>query len=385
MLEHVGNGEYQFVNSIDEKTAELHNIFKIGKSEKVTGISAGKSNLKPKAKPKKLTSYNKPAMNAMPKSKPIRKVKNQNLKASGLPRLEIVERKSEANTKLDYKKLASKFERTLKASPSKERLTQADEDLIIKQFENGFKDTHNVPVATEEEAIAKTIRTSPKLKSFAQKAALEKNGRHVTLPKRSSEIIRTGNIESKYVNLENSDMYSSVRRFKDGNLSSADLISGNAMGSRINLPKTTPVKNEDNTQYSMATIEEFFDMPETSYATAPASLSSRVADSMGRMGKAKLPEYNKEAVSNPLEGKIVKSGYNIDNNSGFYIVSDGNGRCSLIGKINNEVTVLKEFGNSVRYKLQVRKDSPNVYIVRVGAERFLVEVNGNKMGVLIEL
>ena len=190
----------------------------------------------------------------------------------------------------------------------------------------------------------------------------------------------------KNVNLESSNLYSSARKFKDGNLSAADLISGSAMGKKI-LKQSIPEEETKNT-YSMATIEEFFDSSNSdtkSYATAPASLSSRVAESLGKMGRNKSSKSDMPYSGNPFGNKVVRCGYNIDNNSGFFIVSDEEGKSSLVGKINNTVTVLKDFNAPVKYKLQIRKDSQNVYIVRVGAERYMVEITGEKMGVLIEL
>lgn len=388
----VGEGEYEFVASAGDESDTIDNIFHKGYASETENPYAKKSNLKPAQKPM-LTSYNKPAMNAAPKAKPIRKVKNQNLKPSEAPRLEIVERKSEASKELDFQQLVSKLEKTLNNSPSEEKNnSNSYTNVIEKQFENNLTKNNNftVPVHNEEDVIVKTLRTSPKLKSFAHKAALEKTGRRVSLPKQSSEIIKTRNFESKYVNLENSDLYSSARKFKDGNLSAADLISRSAMGKKIikqSIPETNPADTKND--YSMATIDEFFETKEpsnTNYATAPASLSSRVAESLGRMGKGKSSTNSDMPYSgNPFGNKVVRSGYNIDNNSGFFIVSDENGNSSLVGKVNNTVTLLKEFNAPVRYRLQVRKDSPNVYMVRVGAERYLVEITGDKMGVLIEL
>ena len=82
---------------------------------------------------------------------------------------------------------------------------------------------------------------------------------------------------------------------------------------------------------------------------------------------------------------VVLSGYSITDDSGFYIVRDNEGKTSLIGRINNDVTKLKDFGTDSNIKLQVRADSPNVYMVKANRSRYLVEINNNKMGVLLEL
>lgn len=85
-----------------------------------------------------------------------------------------------------------------------------------------------------------------------------------------------------------------------------------------------------------------------------------------------------------LNGLIVKSGYNIDKNKGFYIVNL-DGETALVGRINDEIFVLKKFDRSIERPIQVRQDNPNVYMVKADGFRSLVEVGEDKMGVLIEL
>ena len=62
------------------------------------------------------------------------------------------------------------------------------------------------------------------------------------------------------------------------------------------------------------------------------------------------PVEVKPSVTNPIaqnrpaynKGLIVKSGFNIDEEKGFYLVNK-NGQNALIGKIKDEVFVLKKF------------------------------------------
>ena len=91
-----------------------------------------------------------------------------------------------------------------------------------------------------------------------------------------------------------------------------------------------------------------------------------------------------ETKSSYINGLIVKSGFNIDDNKGFYIVNL-DGKSALIGKVNDEVFVLKKFDTNVTNPIQVRHDNANVYMVKAGGFKSLVEVNDDKMGVLIEL
>ena len=97
-----------------------------------------------------------------------------------------------------------------------------------------------------------------------------------------------------------------------------------------------------------------------------------------------IKKLRNETKSSYLNGLIVKSGYNIDNNKGFYVVNL-DGKSALIGKVNDEVFVLKKFDTDVTNPVQVRHDNANVYMVKAGDFKSLVEVTDQKMGVLIEL
>ena len=92
--------------------------------------------------------------------------------------------------------------------------------------------------------------------------------------------------------------------------------------------------------------------------------------------------FNKDTL-NKREGLVIKTGYNIDENRGFYI-ANVDGMNTLIGRINNETFVLKTFDKNVD-NLQVRYDNENVYVVKAGDFKALVDVSEDKMGVLIEL
>ena len=61
------------------------------------------------------------------------------------------------------------------------------------------------------------------------------------------------------------------------------------------------------------------------------------------------------------------------------------GKSALIGKVNDEITVLKKYDKVIDKPLQVRHDNANVYMVKSEGFKSLVEVNDDKMGVLIEL
>lgn len=91
-----------------------------------------------------------------------------------------------------------------------------------------------------------------------------------------------------------------------------------------------------------------------------------------------------ETRENNLSGLIIKSGYDIDKDRGFYLVSL-DGKSAIIGKSGEEIFVLKKFDRNIVKPLQVRMDNPNVYMVKADNFKSLVEVQKDKMGVLIEL
>ena len=379
ILKHVGNGEYEFVNSADLDPADRDKIYKIGYGEGINS-SANKSQLKPK-KESKLKSYNRPAMNNSPKSvPPIKKVKNQNLRPVSTPKFEIVENKINIE---DYKELEASLERTLHDSPSVERI-DLDDTIILKQIENSS--AKNPVVHKEEDSIANSIQKAPKFKSFANKIALEQTRRNMPLPKRSSDIIKTRAAESRHVNLETSGLYSASRRLADGNLNSSELLIKSSVSQNPKSTYLTDTVKQSDKDYTTVSVDEFFDtVDSSSTTTAPATLSSRVADSLIKISSGYSQTKKQPVKSNIMDGKNVLNSYKIDKNKGFYLISDENGTTSLIGRIKNDITVLKTFKGLVGDQLQVRHDENNVYIVKAGGERYLVEVGDKKMGVLLEL
>ena len=381
ILRHIGNGEYEFVNSAEIESIYKENSYETGYGEAIN--DAGQSALRKPEQAPKIKSHNKQAVNSAPSDVPSnRNIKNQSLNPENAPKLKLVEEDTRFKS---YQDLAESLERTLHNSPDIERI---DEDSILKQLSadlDKYGSEHAI-VHNEEDNIYNSVKKAPKLKTFANKLALEETRRNIVLPKHSSDVTKQKNIESKFVNLESSSLYSSGRNFVNANLSSADLINKNKINTNSRM--SSPIKsstNKDN-PYTTISVDEFFDsVDSSSKITAPATLASRVADRLSLISSNTNKTASQNKKSNPLDGKVIRAGYNIDETSGFYIISDNSGKCSLIGKTGNEVTVLKEFSSSVESKLQVRKDGDNVYMVKAADERFLVEINGNKMGVLIEL
>ena len=384
ILKHIGNGEYKFVNEAEPQKPQRKiqeekkdSAVQTGKSEVISDITSAAAQLKPK-QANKLKSYNKTARNSSPEDiPPIKKVKNQNLKPERAPKLTIVED--------DYKDLAESLEKSLHETPDIE-LFEINEETLLKQMQNNLQTT---PVVSETDKIAESMHKTKKLKSFADKLALEKTRRDMPLPKGRSEIRKVGNVESKHVELGNSPLHTNSRKFEGANLSVGDLIakSDKFLNAKSeNTPMARPSRKE---QYSTVSLDEFFDKIDySSSATAPSSLASRVADSLGKMTiENNIKKIKEQAVTkhNPFDGLVVLSGYNITDDSGFYVVRNSDRETSLIGRVNNDIIKIKDFGNEQNVRLQVRPDSPNVYMVKANGSRYLVEINNDKMAVLLEL
>jgi len=382
----IDGGDYRFANEIatDASSKSGDNV-QYGFSETLdeTFGDVQSAQLKPK-KGNKFKAYNRTAKNISPENiPPIKKVKNQNLNSQKSSGLRAVDDDFERN----YRELEESLERSLHNAPDVEEMNIViNEESLLKQIENKF---NTAPVFNESDKIAETMHKTRKLKAFANKMALEETKRNVPNPKMRSEIRKSRNIESKHVELGSSSLHTNPRKLEGGNLSVADLIVKS--DKFINPAKSNKSENKSagNKGYSTVTIDEFFDeVDKSSSITASASLASKVADSLGKISTesnvVKIQEKVQQKV-NPFDGVVIKSGYNINDNCGFYVVRNNSGTTSLIGRINNDTTLLKDFGNTENVKLQVRADSANVYMVKANGYRYLVEINNNKMGVLLEL
>lgn len=213
-------------------------------------------------------------------------------------------------------------------------------------------------VESEDEVISKTI----KLKAFGNRS------KSLKMTSRDKSRFRKYEVEiplheQKNIELGESMLHSNPRSFADANLKITDV-------------DKKRIKYEPK-EYIMSSVDEFFSIldKEQPKVTAPAPKVS-ASNPIARQRNANKSSY--------LKGLIVKSGFNIDDSKGFYLVNQ-DGQNALIGKVNDEVFVLKKFDKNVTSPIQVRQDKDNVYMVKAGDFKSLVEVNDSKMGVLIEL
>ena len=272
-------------------------------------------------------------------------------------------------TKADEKRL--EFERTLKQTPD-----------IYKNTEITIEEKPVHEVQSEDNAIQEDI---VKLKAFANPVSLHTTHRgrtKTTLPKLPKAK------EGKFVKLKQSEMNTTSRQFRGGALSVSDLM---RTGNKYLEEQKTEAPKQD---YVMSSVDEYFSIldKEKELMTAPKDLSSKIAGSLSNVKPSmNLAPRSQNRSTNPIkqrrtnsaEGLVIKTGYNIDENRGFYI-ANVDGMNTLIGRINDETFVLKTFDTNVD-NLQVRHDNENVYVVKAGDFKALVDVSEDKMGVLIEL
>ena len=209
-------------------------------------------------------------------------------------------------------------------------------------------------IQTEDVAIPRTI----KFKAFDNHSnSLKMTNRNEVRSRFKKYEVEIPMHKPNAVVLEDTPLNANKRSLKDANLKAEDVDSR-----RIKY---------DAKEYIMSSVDEYLSILE----------QEKVAD------KAVVSTTNPIARSNKpnfFTGSIVKSGYEISPNKGFYIVNKG-GKNSLIGKMDDRVFVLKNFEGNVTNPIQVRHDNANVYMVKAGGFKSLVEVNEKDMGVLIEL
>lgn len=288
------------------------------------------------------------------------------------------------------------------------------EQIVADMAPNSEFNPEIIEVQSEDNTIHKQLQKTIKLKGFDSNNLstnpLEMSHRD-KIKSRFKKYEKTQKLkEAENVNLGSSVLHSNKRRMKDPNLNISEIQA---------LKQRAKEMNIDENDYVMSSVEEFFSIldkeKEAKKVTNPMAPNiakirptlDRQHDLAGIMQPAKSqiqiektetakPQEINTLQSNPIEklrnetkdsyinGLIVKSGFNIDNNKGFYIVNH-EGKSALIGRVNEEVFVLKKFDKNVDKPIQVRHDNANVYMVKADNFKSLIEVNDNKMGVLIEL
>jgi hypothetical protein len=296
-----------------------------------------------------------------------------------------------------------KFE--LKPQPivkSREELVKEKLQAKISQMEHSLAQTPTVKepeevsydVKSEDNAITNKV-SEIKLKSFSKPVSLKQTQR--SLLESEKKVSRNKSYkEGRFVKLSNSPLSVTRRNSEASNLSISDLLT---TGSKYLTNNGEMKMSKENENYLVSSLNEYISLLD-SEGTATMTRSS-VADTLSQVKSSSAQAMSRSGVSNPISrgsnpmmknaspatymnGLIVKSGYNIDSEKGFYVVNI-DGVSALVGRIKDNIFVLKKFDQVVDKPIQVRQDHGSVYIVRVGGFKCLVDVSKDKMGTLIEI
>lgn len=273
-------------------------------------------------------------------------------------------------------------------------------DTVRSQLEHSFNsveisepDENNLDVKSEDKAITEKI-SNAKLKSFAKTKKLNEANRNLLAE--NKKVVTSPLKESRFVKLRNSALSMSRRNSANSELNISDLLrTGNKyLDNRKNEGLKMDEKKEN---YVLSSLDEYLTIldsedkksEKTSTDIAQAFSALKSNNVMSRSGitnpmEKVNPILKSKLSEQTVNGLVVKSSYNIDGNKGFYLVNL-DGISALVGKINDEVFVLKKFDKLIDSPLQVRLDYGSVYIVRVGGFKCLVDVTQDKMGTLLEI
>ena len=272
----------------------------------------------------------------------------------------------------------------------------------ISQMEHALAETPTLQepeeisygVRSEDNTITSTF-TEIKLKAFSKPVSLKQTQR--SLIEDDKKISRNKSYkEGRFVKLSNSPLSVNRRRSVASDLAVTDLI---GTGSKYLTNNGEMKMSKENENYLVSSLNEYISLLD-SEGTSTITRST-VADTLSQVKSSSAQAMSRSGVSNPISrasnpmtknmspatymnGLIVKSGYNIDSEKGFYVVNI-DGVSALVGRIKDNIFVLKKFDQVVDKPIQVRLDHGTVYIVRVGGFKCLVDVSQNKMGTLIEI
>lgn len=239
-------------------------------------------------------------------------------------------------------------------------------------------------VQSEDNVIMKNF-SEIKLKSFSKPMSLKETNR--TLISNEEKPSRnTSYKEGKFIKLKNS----AKTLHSQKNFGTNDLINaGNKYLQDINAISN----NSQKADYVLSSVDEYLSILDTEtpnlqpMPTAKVKTPTSVA--MKRSGvsnpiASKAPKVAAQLEKHQEHDLAVKSGYSIDPERGFYVVNM-DGVSAIVGKAKDNIFILKKFDHVVDGTIQVRRDDGNIYIVRLGKFKCLVNVEQDKMGTLIEI
>ena len=204
----------------------------------------------------------------------------------------------------------------------------------ISQMEHAFNQTTSLieppeevshDVQSEDNALMRHF-SDIKLKSFAKGLTLKET--HRTLAEENKKVSKDKNYkESRFVKLKNSPLSMSRRKAVNG--------VSNIMPSLNKVLMNNGEMEMDNQNYELSSLDEYLTLldseEEKRVQPTVASVLSQVrpSEAMSRSGitnpisRASNPmnKQNENTSSRYMNGLIVKSGYNIDSEKGFYLVN----------------------------------------------------------------
>lgn len=309
-----------------------------------------------------------------------------------------------------------------------DELQAPDLQAVVSQMEHALSQTPSLDldvkekshdVVSDDVSIAEKM-DSVKLKSFAHGMSLREANRSILKTSISKPQV-SANKEGRFVKLRNSALSVSRRNSLSSKINISDLTRTNNLyenppkGEIMSEIKTktsgkqsvrkmaadaqtyaTPVTPRKN--YSSASINEYLDLLGNENGATSIDILSRPMSSMEHstttnpVSPVPVRKHNGKNITLDIPKRVVSSDsklavrdkYSIDNNKSIYLV-DLDGATSIVGEVNGEITVIKKFDKIINKPLQVRLDYGNVYIVRLGGYKSLVDVSDTKVGTLLEI
>lgn len=310
---------------------------------------------------------------------------------------------------------------------SSEGIQPSQIQAVVSQMEHALSQTPSLDldvkeksdeVITDENSVTEKMN-SVKLKSFAKSMSLREANRSI-LKATSPSLSRTSAKEGRFVKLRNSALSMSRRDSLSSKVNISDLARTNSIYDRLskgeNMTETKantsgiqPVRqtvsgnnryvSPINTRktYSTSSINEYLDLVGNENGASSLEVLSRPMASMSHSNTSNpvspvpVRKYAKntnsetsELVSSSEDKLTIRNKYSIDSDKSIYLV-DLNGETSIVAEVNSEVTVIKKFDKVINKPLQVRLDYGNVYIVKLGGYKSLVDVSETRVGTLLEI
>lgn len=280
---------------------------------------------------------------------------------------------------------------------SKGVIVPDDLNKRVAQMEHALSQTPDVKppktvskeVQSEDDAITQSM-SGLKLKSFAKHINLNETNREQVFKTshKHSEPLKEG----QFVKLKPSALSMSHRNVAYSGFNISDLVRTGRKYLNPNQEESNMSKKKE--QYKMSSLNEYLDILDSensSSASDVEQISSLVPkQSRNMMGitnpmAGKRSSFKHSSQKSELSNNIsVKSKYNIDGEKSILAI-ELDGISAIIGKVGENISVLKKFDKVVNKPLQVRRDYGNVYIVKMGGFKCLVDVSDSKMGTLLEI